>query len=135
MSNDILLLTTADHLNYVAICNFVHGRKVRETRNRQSRDIVSNARKFALLHEQDYCCAHCGDTFETNGFGKYRDVTADHVIKYQYGGEANHHNIVLVHQRCNLARDREYSIKVIEDHFGPIDQSMLVYVPVVRFKK
>ncbi len=97
--DDILVLTRKDELNYRAICNFVAGRRVRRTTMRRDQDILSPARKLALLQKQNYLCAHCGEEFVFKN-GK-SDATADHVIQFSYGGEANEHNIVLVHRHCN----------------------------------
>lgn len=136
--DDILVLTKGDELNYRAICNFVAGRRVRQTAFRRIDDIVSPARKASLLHSQNYSCAHCGKAFSerpsANGM-RFQDVTADHIIQYCYGGEANHHNIVLVHSACNLERAANYSLKDIEQHYGPINVDDLQYVPVVAFQR
>jgi len=134
MADDILILTRSDELNYRAICNFFQGRKVRRSASRRLSDIVSPARKLKLLHQQDYCCAHCGSEFQSKN-GRILDVTADHIIQYCYGGEANTHNIVLVHYRCNKEREENYHIGIIEDHYGPIDRSMIEYVPVMYFEE
>ena len=133
MKTDVLTLAKGDELNYHAVANYLAGRRVRRSASRRLIDSVSPARKQKLLHRQNYCCDHCKKPFKYQN-GHYHDVTADHVIQYCYGGEANHHNIVLVHYACNLDRANNYSIKIIEDHFGPIDRSMVEYVPVVYFK-
>ena len=133
MAEDILVLSRSDELNYRALCNFFQGRKVRRTQSRRTSDIISMARKMELLHVQDYCCAHCGKEFVRKN-GKLYDVTADHIIQYCYGGEANKHNIALVHYQCNRFREANYNIDIIEKHFGPIDTNMIDYVPVVYFE-
>lgn len=133
---DVLLLTKADENNYRAICNFVNGRAVRKSTQRTTnRDCLSPARKLSLLVSQDYCCAHCYQPFEFRGKDRmWRDITGEHVIAFRFGGEANHHNIILVHGKCNRERDQNYTIELIEQHYGPIDRDMLEYVPVLRFK-
>ncbi len=130
--NDILLLTKADEANYRALCNFARGRSIRRTKSRRLADTLTPAQRLALLVQQDYRCAHCKNDFVFRN-GKYHDATADHIIQFKYGGEANKHNIILVHYACNLERDLNYTMEMIEEHYGPIDKSLLEYVPVVSF--
>jgi 5-methylcytosine-specific restriction endonuclease McrA len=127
MKNE-LLLTSSDERNYRALCNLVHDVRVRKSQNRRRSDQISSAMKLRLLTDQDFCCDHCGEEFVSNN-----DATADHIIQYSYGGEANYHNIRLVHHKCNLERARNYSITLVEQHFGPIDYTMIEKIPVVRF--
>ena len=122
--DEVLLLTTADNLNYLAICAFLGGKKLRRTDQRTSRDMISDSLRLTLLRQQDYCCAECGTEF-TCIHGQWKGITADHIIKFQYGGQANNHNIELVCKSCNLKRDANYSIKVIEKHYGPIDLKLI----------
>jgi len=133
--SDILILTRKHELNYRAKCNFFFGQKIRTTDSRRQSDIIPWSMKFKLLHAQDYTCAHCGKAFKRDPKrqGGWLDVTADHVSAYQYGGEANYDNIVLVHYACNLERAQNYSLEIIEEHYGPIDTGMLERMPVVQF--
>lgn len=128
-----LLLTNSDHLNYRAICALVIAhRHVRKTSQRRSSDQLSPPQKLAMLHAQDFKCAECGcELTYRNG---RTNATLEHVIKFQYGGENNKHNRILVCGPCNIKRDIEYSIETVERHFGPIDRIMLEYVPVMRFE-
>lgn len=129
---DILVLNRGHELNYRALCNFIHGRKVRSTQDRRINDMVPWARKFVQLTKQDFRCAHCGKEFERSG-KRWLDVSTDHVIEFQYGGEATNDNIQMVHYACNLERAENYSLAIIEQHYGPVDLSMIEDLPVVRF--
>lgn len=127
------VLNRGHELNYRALCNFVAGRSVREGRERRWDDRIPWTMKHAILHRQDYCCAECGQPFKQD-HGIWKDVTGDHVIEYQYGGEVTYDNIVLVHKKCNISRTESYSIKTIEAHYGPVDMTMIEDLPVVRFE-
>ena len=132
-NDDVLILTRKHELNYRALCNFIFGQKIRTTDSRRNTDIIPWSMKFKLLHRQDYACAHCGKDFIRKANGRWDDVTADHVIAFQYGGEANYDNMVLVHYACNLERSKNYSLEIIEDHYGRIDMDMIEHLPVVQF--
>ena len=122
--DDELLLTAADNLNYLALCAYLGGKKLRRTDERTPRDKISDSLRLTLLRKQDYCCAECGIEFQCV-HGQWKGITADHIIKFQYGGQANIHNIELVCKPCNDKRDTNYSIKVVEKHYGPIDLKMI----------
>ena len=128
-------LTMKDHRNYLALCNFVAGRVVRPGGSRRTpKDSLTKPQRFSKLTYQDFCCAHCGEPFEFKN-GKYLDVTQDHIIKYCYGGEANLHNIELVHGDCNQERDHAYDLIFIEKHYGKIDMNMIENIPTVSFNE
>jgi len=141
--NDVLLLTAADEQNYHALCHAVHGISLHKPNDRNRKDRLSITAKFALLSKQDYCCAHCGkefeDSFHTMNLKKKshrvlpEDVTTEHVIPYRYGSAANSHNVILVHAHCNRDRDTNFSIELIEDHYGKIDMTMIKFILVVEF--
>lgn len=132
--NDEFLLTKADALNYRALCAMMAGRQVRRSASRGDRDRLSPARKLAMLQEQDYRCGDCEKPFAIVR-GRCPDATLEHVIQFQYGGEANRHNTMLVCRECNLERAKNFSIELVERHYGPIDRRMIDYVPVVSFDK
>jgi hypothetical protein len=121
---DILLLSEADNLNYLALCAFISGEPIRRTSDRTIKDKISDATKISLLSKQDYCCKDCGFEFVPKN-GLWKTVTADHVIKYQYGGQCNANNIDLVCQPCNNKRDQDYSLEVIERNYGRIDMALI----------
>jgi hypothetical protein len=128
MPEDILLLTRADASNYHALCAAIENKPMRRSSNRRDSDRISAARRLAMMVKQNYACAECGVAF-----GPEIKATFEHVVPYRFGGEANRHNGVLVCLPCNLKRDADFSIGLIERHFGPIDYSKVEYIPHVRF--
>jgi len=129
---DVLQLTRAHANNFRALCAFHEGRPVRKTADRRVTDQIPQALKLSLLQQQDYQCLDCGKDFYVNR-GRCTEATIDHIVQFKYGGEANRDNIVLVCEACNLAREANYSMQIIEDHYGPVDISKLEYVPVLDF--
>lgn len=117
--SEILILTIRDHNNYLALCRYIKGIRLHRFRNRSEKDRITRATKLRKLQEQAYICPHCNEDLD------HADASADHIIQYQYGGEANYHNIVMVHQRCNEERGHNYSLDIIEDHYGKIDMTMI----------
>jgi 5-methylcytosine-specific restriction endonuclease McrA len=135
MTDDVLLLTKADEHNYRALCAFMAGRNVRRTdARRKDVDTLTPARKLRMLAAQDYLCPDCGMEFKVV-LGKCKEATLEHVIPFKYGGEANGHNTLLLCYPCNLKRDTTFSLATIEAHYGPVDQSMIEYVPVINFRR
>lgn len=118
----VLVLTPRHHNNYLALCRYINGIRLHRFRKRREKDQVSRSTKLRILQDQHYECAHCGEEFDN-----VSQASADHIIQYQYGGEANYHNIVMVHQRCNEERAHNYSLDIIEDHYGKIDMTMIEY--------
>ncbi len=133
MSDDVLVLTKADERNYHALCNAVHDFAIRRGNQRDLRDAISAGMKLRLLREQDYRCLDCGVEFVVRN-GQCREATTEHVIPFRYGGQANRHNIVLLCGPCNLKRSENFSLSIIEAHYGPIDYSRIEKpTPTIRF--
>jgi len=127
---DELLLTEHDAQNYRALCAAVLDRPVRNRFQRDHRDMLTPAQKLRKLQEQDYCCAECGVEFQPKS-GHYPSATTEHVIPFRYGSAANYHNAILTCRPCNIKRDKEFSLELIERHYGPIDHSMIDATPSV----
>lgn len=127
-----LFLTHNDSQNYIALVNSIHGVKVRGGA-RSTNHTLKGTRKLALLVKQYFQCYDCGcDFIPVNG--SYACATTEHVIPYRYGSSCSKHNVVLLCETCNNGRNvqdnHEVLMEIIEEHFGPIDYSMIPDKPI-----
>lgn len=122
--SDVLELTYSDHVNYRALCAAIEDIPWKAGSRRYSRDTLSSGAVLRKLYEQDYKCAHCGARFKFNG-KRFIDTTTEHVIPFRYGSKANVHNTLLMNIKCNRDRSSMDVVKLIEDHYGPINYGMV----------
>lgn len=125
MKKSELYLSKRDAINYKALVNFLRGAIVcRGGTKRPLSEIPTRALRLYLAQKQGYRCEDCGKEFIVKG-GKVLGSTVDHVIMYKYGGTLCRNNSSLLCEPCNNRRGAEYSIDIIESHFGKIDFSMI----------
>lgn len=126
-----LLLSDNDAQNYVALVNAIHNVKVRNGA-RSTNHTLKGGRKLTLLSKQNFECYDCGFEFKPKN-GLYSTATTEHVIPYRYGSACNKHNIVLLCGKCNNERNtnsHDELMLIIEEHFGPIDYSLIPDSPI-----
>lgn len=124
-SDESTLILTPDRArNYVALVYCVQGVSHPDSkiRNRPKSDTLSRSDMLKHLYDQDFCCLDCGVEFECSGVMKYNGATTEHVIPYRYGSTTNTDNIVVLCSECNTKRDKNFSMSIIEDHFGKISE-------------
>lgn len=124
--SDILILDKAKHQNYIALVHCVQARSCESRKKKKSRSPnhrnLRGRKLLRKLQDQDYCCLDCGKEFECSGTMKYDGVTIEHIIPYRFGSAANDDNIALLCEECNQKRDDEFSLEIIEAHFGKLTE-------------
>lgn len=119
-----LILGYQDYRNYNALCAINDDKPFRAGTRRYRHDTLTSGQHRNKLIEQDYKCAYCGARFRFDG-KKFAGTTVEHVIPFRFGGSANPHNTLLVHEKCNQEKEHEDVWVKIKEIFGYIDLTML----------
>lgn len=138
MSDDVLVLNAGDAQNYRALLYLAQD-TLDPTRIGKKRGLFFSERyrnkKIKLLHKQDYFCSDCDREMwmEVQGENfKGAEATFEHVIPYRYGSSMSDNGLLIICSNCNRKRNKHFSLKIVEDHFGPIDWDALKAIPIVE---
>lgn len=135
---DELVLGIPEAKDFRALLYLAHGKVCPfRARKKKRKDFADRYRgkKMRILQQQGYECLDCGREISIYDVPNQKnEATFEHVIPYRYGSSMSDHNIVLLCGKCNRKRDQNFSLQIIEDHYGPIDWEWLRSIPIVEIE-
>lgn len=136
-SDDVLDLSVSDSDNFRALLRMAHDKVCpnRHGKKRKNRAWRYSTKKLRLLAKQNFRCLDCDRKIYAHNGPRHLDATFEHIIPYRYGSSMSDHNLVMLCDSCNRARDKNFKNngrKMVEDHYGPIDWDALLSIPIVE---